>query len=102
MREAGERDVRIVVGKTFEGRPGATVSAPYRRKFVERIKRKVPSEDRAWWPDHLRWWVAEEYVEETIELVRKLYGETIVVDENGDETYHERDGTVSARQERLF
>lgn len=98
------RDVRVLLGRHDRrtDRPGLVVQTPYSADFVEDIKRTVPSEDRAWWPSALQWWVLEDYEADIIALVVYHYGETIVVTEDGDEIYLDQNGEESARQARLF
>lgn len=103
-----ERSVRVAPASfkragEDERRTGVSIAAPYSDALRTKLKRLIPADDRAWLPPPTaKWWVAEEYAEKAIALVCRIFGETIVVDENGDETYRERDGSISARQERLF
>lgn len=83
-------------------RTGLVVDTPYSRDFVEDLKDAVPPADRAWWPDQKLWWVSEDHEADVVALVVWIYGETIVMDEGGDETYLDEHGNESARQGRLL
>ena len=103
MAEDG-RSVRVYLGRHDRrtDRPGVVIETHFDAGFVEEIKRAIPSEDRAWWPEARQWWVQEDYEADAIALVVYHYGETIVVDAEGGETYLDAEGRESARQERLF
>lgn len=100
----GERDVRVILGRHDRrtDRRGLVVQTHFDADFVQEIKRGVPSDDRAWWPEARQWWVHEDHEAAIIALVVFHYGETIIVAEDGSETYLNADGTEAARQERLF
>ena len=74
------------------GRPGVLVQTPFDEFFVEQLKAMVPPRDR-WWNAHRKgWWVAEEYRDIVLHLVREAFGGAIiVVDEEGREITHEGD-----------
>ena len=48
-------------GGNSEGRRGWWLKFPYDRAFLERFKRAISHEQRAWDKDAQAWWVAEAY-----------------------------------------
>lgn len=102
MDESG-RNVRVLLGRRDRrtDRPGVVIVTPFSQDFIDDLK-DIPSRDRAWWPEARQWWVAEEHEADVIALVVHHYGETILVDEDGGETYLDANGNPSASQGGLW
>lgn len=73
-------------------RPGLLIQTPYDEFFAGQLKGMVPVEDR--WFDWNRtgWWVAEEYRDVILHLIREAFGGFIVVEDDGREVTHEASG----------
>lgn len=65
---------------------GYWLETPYQPDFVRYLKLRLPKYARKWNPERRMWWVAEEHIEEAIEVVRRFFDEVTIPElvEQGD------------------
>ncbi len=77
------------------GAPGFLIQTPYDEFFVDQIREMVPIRERWYNRPRKGWWIAENYREIVLHLVRDAFGGAIiVVDEDGREITHEGDERI--------